>query len=249
MGRLFDFDPGGASYLAQKQVHDLAGSVQPDHTWNGLVVEPLRKALAEVIGFIPDIVVASWILLIGLFAARILQFIVSRFLRAIGFDQFAKKIGLTEIIAEGDKPVAPHVWAGGVSFWLTVVVSLIMALDQLRLNMASSQLDHFLFFFVTVFTTLITFVFGMFLSFIFSRLIQSFGGNLKMPRVDLWTNAARWTIMGFTVIICLGQIGMPPQVLLMAVAIAFVTLCITFILAFGMGGVGWAGKVLDKTLK
>jgi hypothetical protein len=35
----------------------------------------------------------------------------------------------------------------------------------------------------------------------------------------------------------------------MAVAIAFVTLCITFVLAFGMGGVGWAAKVLDKTLK
>jgi len=124
-----------------------------------------------------------------------------------------------------------------------------MALDQLRLNMASSQLDHFLFFFVTVFTALLTFVFGMFLSFIFSRLVKTFGDNLKMPQVELWANMTRWTIMGFTLIICLGQIGMPPQILLMAVAIAFVTLCITFVLAFGMGGVGWAGKVLDKTLK
>jgi len=29
----------------------------------------------------------------------------------------------------------------------------------------------------------------------------------------------------------------------------FVTLCITFILAFGIGGTKWAARVLDKTLK
>ncbi|MDD5019644.1 MAG: hypothetical protein PHH75_04825 [Candidatus Omnitrophica bacterium] len=218
--------------------------------WNGqkLVVEPLMKFLTDVAAFIPDVLLAVCILITGWVVGRILQLIVAGFLRVIGFDAFARKTGMTELWGGSEKVVA-HRWFGLLTFWVVMFSSFVLSLDQLRLRIASSELDRlFRFAFMTI-TILVIFALGMFLSIICSKLIRAFAQQIKAEKPDTYAALAKGIILVFTILACLLQIGVPEGIIFGAIGIAFATLCLSFILAFGLGGRVWAGRMLEKLLR
>lgn len=217
--------------------------------WNSLIVEPLKDLLLDIAGFLPDLLVAICILLIGCLVAKLAQIIVSFFLKTIGIDQFAESIGISSLLKKGEKSIPPHQWFGALIFWVVIIVSLVMSSDQLRLRIASRQLDSFLYFSFKAFGALVIFVIGMCFSLIAYKVVRAVAENLQIQPPNLYANIAKWTTLIFTAIASLNQIGLPPDIILTALGIALGTLCVTFILAFGIGGTVWAGKVLNKLTK
>lgn len=213
---------------------------------NNLVVRPLETMLAQVLGFIPDLVAAIYILVFGWVIAQILRLMIAGFLTAIRFDGIAEKTGLSEIIKEGDKSASASKWVSVLAFWIAIFVSIIIALDRLRLRIASESLDQFLRLFVSAVTAVVIITIGMFLSEVIARLVRTIAGKLNAPRAQLQANIVRWAVLIFTSILTLAQFGIPGQFVLIAVGAVFITLCITFIIAFGTGGSAWAAKVLNK---
>ncbi len=214
--------------------------------FNSLVVRPLETMLAQLLGFIPDLVAAIYILVFGWVIAQVLRLIVAGFLKAIRFDGIAEKSGLSEIIKEGDKTASAAKWVSVLVFWVAIFVSIIIALDRLRLRIASDSLDQFLRLFVSAVTAVVIMTFGMFLSEIIARLVKTIAGKLNAPRAGLHANIVRWAVLIFTGILTLAQFGIPGQFVLIAVGAVFLTLCVTFIIAFGTGGSAWAAKILNK---
>jgi hypothetical protein len=223
--------------------------VAQDLDWDALVVEPLQRFFLGVLSYLPDILTALCILLTGWIIGRILQFVVTTFLRQINFDKFAAKIGVAKVLEEGGEKVVPHRWFGALTFWVVIFISFIISLDQLRMRPASAELDHFLRFVFTVLTGLVITVFGMILSFVCARVVRACALNINARQPDLYASLAQGIVLAFTLLAALMQIGLSSVVILVGVGAITVTLCITFIIAFGFGGVTWAGKVLDKTLK
>lgn len=217
--------------------------------WNQLVVEPLNTFFMNLAGFVPDVVKAVCILVVGWLVGRVFQLIVSFFLRSIGFDGFAKKIGITALLEEGTGPCLPSKWFGMLTFWVVVFISIMHSFDTLRLRIASSQLGQVMHFTVQLCSVFAILIIGLFLSFIASRIIRAIAENLKMSKPQWCANLTRYIVLIFTMFVCLMELGLPAQIVFAVVGVIFVTLCITFILAFGIGGVSWAGKVLDKTIK
>jgi len=217
--------------------------------WSTLVVEPLKDLLMDIAGFLPDLLVAICILIIGCAVAKLAQIIVSAFLKAVGIDQFAESIGISGLLQKGEKPIPPHKWFGSLIFWVVIIVSLVMCSDQLHLRIASRQLDSFLYFSFKAFGALVIFIIGMCFSLIAYKVVRAVAENLQIQPSNLYANIAKWTTLIFTAIASLNQIGLPPEIILTALGIGLGTLCITFILAFGIGGTTWAGKVLNKITK
>ncbi len=242
----FVFTPASESVDVSSGV---PAAVSPMLDWNTLVAEPLQRFVVGVLSYLPDLLTAFCILLTGWVIGRVLQFIVSLFLSRINFDKFAAKVGIAQILDEGGDKVVPHRWFGALVFWVTILVSVIMSLDQLRLRPASVELDHFLRFFFAVLTGLVITAFGMVLSFICARVVRAIALNIKARQPDLYASLAQGIVLVFTLSAALMQIGLPSQIIIGGVALVAVTLCVTFVISFGMGGVGWAGKVLEKTLK
>ena len=91
-------------------------------------------------------------------------------------------------------------------------------------------------------------VVGIALSMVVHRIIRSTAKSTEMSKPELSANIARWIILTFTGIVCLSQVGIRLDVdmLLIPAGVILVTLCITFILAFGFGGRDWAQRMLEK---
>ena len=229
--------------------YDTATAVSQIFNWHEFVVLPLKDFFIGIVSFIPYLLTALCILLTGWIVGRILQFIVSVVLCRTGFNKFASKIGILEFLEENEIKMSIHHWIGRLTFWVVIFVSLMLALDQLPLKISSTPAENLLHFVFTVIAVFIILVFGIFLSMFFAKVVRTMAQNKNVQNSRLYGNLVRWVVLVVTVFVCMMQIGVMSTIILSVLSIITVTICIAFILAFGLGGRAWAAKVLDKTLK
>ena len=67
--------------------------------WDSLIFEPIREMLTKIIGYLPTLLGALIILIVGWLVAKTIRGLVSRLLKAARFDQLADKAGVSEIIS------------------------------------------------------------------------------------------------------------------------------------------------------
>ena len=66
----------------------------------GGLLEPLQVMMAKMLGFLPNLLAAAAILLVGWFLARIVQKILTGLLLAVGSERLSEKVGLSRVLGE-----------------------------------------------------------------------------------------------------------------------------------------------------
>jgi len=97
------------------------------------LMAPVLGIVNQILGYVPNILSAGAILLVGWFVARVVRQVVSSFLAAIGVDRFGEKVGLSAAL--GTKTLSSL--AGLIVYALIMLVVLISALDALALTAIS----------------------------------------------------------------------------------------------------------------
>lgn len=217
--------------------------------WNQLVVLPLKGMFVETVRFLPDLVAGLLTILVGWLLAQMVRLVVQVCLRSMGFDAIAGKIGLTELTGGAEGKLAPHKWFGLAAFWWTMVVVFTVALDRFRMRMVSAQVDQILSYVVAVFMVSVIAVAGIFLSMILSRVVKGAAEAAQIGRPELFGGIAKWSVLVFTATVCLSRIGLPRDIFMVFFSVTYLTLCISFVLAFGLGGTVWAGRILERFSK
>lgn len=217
--------------------------------WQALISDPVKDFFMGVVSYLPSLLTALCVLVTGWLIGRLLQFVVSALLRHIGFNKFAEKAGLSALLNENGENNSPSRWAGRLVFWSVIITTLVICLNQLRLQTASSGLGTLFHFVFTILTGLVIFVAGMALSMLAAKVVRTIANNLQIKHPERYANTARWGVLVFTFSFCLIKAGVMSQLVLVAMSMIFASLCIAFILAFGIGGTKWAGRILEKTLK
>lgn len=64
------------------------------------LLEPVQGLVDQILGYLPNLVGAALILLVGWFVARILQRILTNLLAAAGVDGLSERVGLTTVLGE-----------------------------------------------------------------------------------------------------------------------------------------------------
>ncbi len=236
------YSSSGSSYLPPPQGKQL-------FDWNTLIWDPLKKIADKLLNIVPNLIEAAYVLLTGWIMAHIIQFVIRKILILIRFDKIAKKTGIVALLKDVRVTMSPSVWFSKFAYWVVMISAILAALDELNFTGATFQIDQLAVFVFTIFGILLIFLTGLFMSIIVGRIVHTTTKNLRVKNANTYATAVRWTILVLTFILILRRLTVPMEFILIPIAALFVTLCITFIIAFGAGGSGWAAKVLDRLLK
>ena len=70
--------------------------------WETLIAEPVRSMLSKIMGFLPTLLGALIILVVGWIIAKLLRQLIDKLLQIVRFDTLADKTGISDVLKKGD---------------------------------------------------------------------------------------------------------------------------------------------------
>src|SRR5512139_3475505 len=100
------------------------------------LIAPVMSLLGDLLGWIPNLIVAALIVIVGWFIARIVQRIAASFFAALGTDKLSDRIGLSKYMGK----MTMSALIGYVVFVLIMIPIIIAALEALNLTALTAPL-------------------------------------------------------------------------------------------------------------
>jgi len=214
--------------------------------WENLIVDPIRQMLTRIMAYIPVLLGALIILIVGWIVAKSIRRIVDWLLKTIRFDALADKGGISAILRKGDLKISAREVVSSLVYWLIMIMVLVMAVDALGLPKASDVLASLFAYVPNVIAALLVLVVAMFLASFVSGIVHTAAGNANLPRPEIFAGVSRWAIIIFAVTVSLGELGIATLLVTTTFNIILGGVCLGLALAFGLGGKDAAARYLEE---
>ena len=201
-------------------------------TWKQTFITAMTNLWSEIAAFLPSLLAALVILLIGYFVAKFSGFIVERLLSRLGLNKLGQKIGLQEQLENTKIKKKLSVLFGLCVRCLVFLIFFITATETLGFERLTSTMNEFLLYIPKLIAAGLIIIFGFFLSHIARRLITE---SIIDQYVD-YSKSLVAVVRGFIFIITLSlafsQLELEIKLLNMIVIVIFA--CIAFAVALSL---------------
>jgi small-conductance mechanosensitive channel len=211
-----------------------------------VVIASLQNLWNIFVSFIPELVVAFLVIVIGWAIAAALGRVVAQIIHALRIDQLLEKLGFRGPVERAGLRLDSGHFLGQLVKWFLILVFVLAAANILGLSEVAGFLQEVIFYIPNVVVAaLILLVAAGFASFL-QRLIRASVDAAGMMNAGFLGSLAKWAILILAFLAALDQLG---------VARAFITtllqgfvamLAIAGGLAFGLGGQGAAKDFVAK---
>lgn len=210
-----------------------------------MLLEPIRASLHQVGEFLPRVLLAIAILLIGWLIAKAGRFATVRMLRAINFNIVTEKAGIDRFLRQGGGETdTVHVF-GLLVYWLLLLAALMIAFNSMGLSYVTDLIGHIVLFVPKVMVAVVILAFGAYFARFVGAAVTTYCKNVGMGDAELLGRFTVYAIMVFVVLIALDQLGLG-DIIRQTFLIIVAAIGIALALAFGLGGAKRAGELLDR---
>ena len=217
--------------------------------WNELIADPVRQMLTKIMAYLPILLGALIILIVGWIVAKAIRRILDWLLKTMRFDVMADKAGISEVLRKGNLQTTAREVVSGLVYWLIMIMVLVMVVNALGLPKASEVLASLFAYVPRVIAALFVLVVAMFLANFVSGIVRTAAGNANLPKPQLLAGISRWAIIVFAVTISLGELGIGTLLVTATFNIILGGICLALALAFGLGGRDAAARYLEELKK
>jgi hypothetical protein len=211
-----------------------------------LVLQTAQSFLAKIAAFMPRLLGAAVILIIGWLIAKFLAYVVVRGLKLVRFDAVTSKAGVDSFLKEGGIKKSTIDILGVLTYWFAILVTLLTTFNVLGLGVVAELFNRIALYVPKVIVAVLILAIGLYFARLVADSVTTYGRNVGMADADLMGRLSRYAIMAFVIIVVLGQIEVDASLLNNAFLILFGAVCLGLALAFGLGGQKWAAGALER---
>ena len=211
-----------------------------------LLLEPLRVFLRQTGDFLPRLVVALVVLLVGWFLAKAARFAVARGLRAVNFHVLTQRAGMDGFLRDGGIQATPTDVLALLVYWLVIFAALLIGFQSLGLTTMTGLMSQVVLFVPRVMVALLILVFGTYFARFLGAAIAAYCRNINIRDAELLGRLAQYAVVTFSVLIALDQVGIGGDIVRQTFLIVLAGVVFALALAFGLGGKEWAAEWLER---
>lgn len=208
--------------------------------------DSLLRVWERLIAFLPNVLGAFFVFVIGLLVAAVLQRVVKRTVALLRIDELADKLDLKAVFEEAGIRLHIGEFLGWTVKWFFIIVSLIAATDILGWEQVTDYLQEVVLYIPNVIIAVIILLAGILLGNFVRRLVHSSLSAAKLASADMLAGLAKWAIVVFTFMAALVQLQIAPDLIRVLFTGLVAMLALAGGLAFGLGGKDHASRLLDK---
>ena len=211
-----------------------------------LIWEPVKDAFIKFREFAPNILAVLLIILLGFLLARIFRGLLRRFLKAVKFDAWSDRMGLTAVMRKADMWRRPSEAAASLVFWFLVLGTVMAGLSALHLQVFDTLVARFILYLPRAFSALFILVFGYIIAAFFGRAVLLAAVNSGYHYARLLAETVRLLLTVFVLAMALEQLQLAPGIVIAAFSIIFGGIILALAISFGVGGIDAARKMIER---
>lgn len=216
-------------------------------TWTDIVRGSLERLLNGVLGFVPNLVGALAVFLIGLFVAYVLGvWVVEKVLETLKFDTFLDKLGLTPYFERAGLRLRGSRFLGQLVYWFVVIAFLLAASDILGLFYFSNFLRDVLFYLPNVAVAVLIMLAAVVLANVASRVVIASVMSARLQSAHFLGSLTWWAITVFGLLTTLVQLNVAASIINTVITGFIGMLALAGGLAFGLGGKEYAAHLVNR---
>ncbi len=211
-----------------------------------LILEPLREVFLKLFKFLPNLLAMLIIILLGIIVARLVRAVLLKLLKAINFDSWSDRMGLTSAMRKGDLWAKPSNAVGVFVLWFLIIVSLMAGLSALKVDSIDNLVSQFVLYLPRVLSAVLILVFGYIMSGFIGRAVLIAAVNRGYAFSKLLAEAVRLLMIALFIAMALEQLQVAPSIVVAAFSIIFGGIVLALAIAFGVGGIDAARRIIEK---
>jgi len=200
----------------------------------------------KIMVFLPMLIGAIVIFVVGLIIAKLVKVGVVKLLRLVRLDTASEKSGLKDFLEKGNITTTSSEIVGSLVYWFIMILAIIASLDALGLPIVSDILNRILVYIPNVVAAIIILLLGFLLGGLLSAVVRTAASNAGFTTAEGLGKTAFYSVVFFSASIALLQLGIGEEIVASAFIIAFGAAALALALAFGLGGKELAAEYLKR---
>src|ERR671926_556399 len=207
---------------------------------NDTLFQPLQNALSTFLSYLPQLIGAIVILIVGYIVAKVLQAVVGPVLQGIGFDRWLERGGIKQFFDRAETDQTPASILGQLVFWFVFIIAITMAADALGISQVSVVLAQLIAYIPNIIAAILILILAALLANFISGIVRGATGS------DILASIAQYAIIVYAVFAALTQLGVAVQLTANTFLIVLGAVALAAAIAFGIGGREVAQDILEK---
>ena len=199
---------------------------------------------ARVAVFIPNLIGAMVMVLLGFVVAKLLDTLLSKVLAKIGLDRLMAGTGLTKMIGRVGIQVSVSTLIGKIVYWFILLVFLVSAAELLGLERVSATLDVLALYVPKVFGAALVLLAGVLLAQLLNGVVRGAAEGVGLEYAGGLGRIAQGLIIIISLSVAIGQLEVKTDLLNNVIAIVLISVGAAVALALGLGSRDIAGQIL-----
>lgn len=217
------------------------------NTWGDVLQLSFQNLWLGVVNFVPNLVVAIVILILGWLIGALLGRAVWQVFRSLKVDDALRRAGFESFLRRGGLSLDSGAFIGGLVKWFVIVVFLVAAFDVLGLAQVNLFLQEVVLAYLprVLVAALVLLVAGV-IGDVTQRVVVAAAKTADVRSAHFAGSLAKWAIWVFAILVALSQLGIAAafsQTLFTGIVIA-VSLALG--LSFGLGGQEAAARFIER---
>jgi len=217
------------------------------HDWGSAVVGSLTGLWAEFVSFIPNLIAALVVFIVGWAIAVAIGRLVEKILVILRINSAVENLGgLKTAFARANLKINIPYFFGELVKWFLIIVTLLAATDILGLHDVSSFLRSILYYIPNVVVAALILLIAVVLANFVYRTVLASVSAAGFSTGGMIATISKWSIIVFALFAALLQLQVATTLIQTILTAFFAMVAIAGGLAFGLGGKDLAAKWLSK---
>jgi Conserved TM helix len=211
--------------------------------WGDAVMVSITDALRNFLGFLPQLIGALLVVILGWIIAGFVAGLVERSLKAVGFERAAQSTGITGFVQRSGSDWTVSRMVAEIVKWFIRLLAIQAAASILGMTQITEIVNSILLWLPNLVVALVIIVIGALIAGFVAGVVRGATSEMGFTNPDLLSGIARYAILTFAVLAAIDQLGIAETMLntLLIGAVAMVVIAAG--LAFGLGGQQTAAQI------
>lgn len=217
--------------------------------WSNITIEALQNAWQGFLLFLPKLIGAIIVFVIGWFVSIGIGKLISEILKRLRIDRVFEKTGWKEALEKAELKINVSEFVGEIFKWILVIVFLLASVEILGLVEFAEFLRRIVWWLPNLIVAVAIFIVAIIVAEILEKITKVSVKKMEISHVGFLSSVVKLAIYVFAGLAILSQLGVTPIIINALIFGLIGTLTLALGLAFGLGGKDAAAKLIEQLRK